>query len=128
MDLINSGSIADDWGLPSNLDAIFQFSGDGRIYAIKDSQYYTINSITRKRPSGPPRPLRDFGVYRVNAAFMATNGRNMRDTIFFEGNRYYKIDDRTRRVSKSHMMFQCFSDYTLLPKGNMNVHIQLGLT
>ena len=34
MRMIERGSLTRDWGLPSNIDAIFQFS-NGKIYAIK---------------------------------------------------------------------------------------------
>lgn len=35
MRMVDRGSLSRDWGLPRNIDAIFQFSGDGKIYAIK---------------------------------------------------------------------------------------------
>ena len=104
MNLLSYGSIENDWGLPSDLDAVFQFSEYGKIYAIKGRQYYTINRVGAK-PTGGPRPLSDWGqrLTTVDAAFMATNGANMRDTIFFSGDHYYTINTRTRRVRMDNM-------------------------
>ena len=68
------------------------------LYRISDDQYYTIPGIQYMRVDGPPRPLRQLGVDRVDGAFMATNGRGMRDTILFRGNQYYKVNDATFRV------------------------------
>ena len=67
---------------------------------LTGDKYYTINSISRTQPSGPARSLlADWGVDSVHAAFMATNGRGMRDTMFFKGDQYYKVNERTGRVT-----------------------------
>lgn len=101
MDMVDHGSLT-DWGLPSNIDAIFQYSGDGKIYAIKGNVYYTIPGISSMRVHGGARPLSDWGVDRVDATFMATNGRGMRDTIFFRDDRYYKISEATGQVAPGY--------------------------
>ena len=67
-------------------------------YYLSGNDYYTISGIGSMRAEGGARPMSDWGINRADATFMATNGRGMRDTIFFSGNQYYKISEATYRV------------------------------
>ena len=63
------------------------------------------------RAEGGARPMSDWGINRADATFMATNGRGMRDTIFFSGNQYYKISEATYKVRNFYILWFTFYWY-----------------
>ncbi|XP_067949426.1 matrix metalloproteinase-14-like [Watersipora subatra] len=96
---IANGSIADKFvGLPSNIDAIFTWSGNGKTYAIKGSRYYMIQENWHVAAGYP----KDMSIWqglpyaRIDAAIGF--GGNTR-TYFFSGGDYYRFNDRLLQVT-----------------------------
>ena len=88
-------------GLPNDIDAIFTWSGNGKVYVMKGSQYYKLMEDLKQIEPNYPRNIdvwtqrSDYAFQQalsggIDAAFQYKNGR----TYFFKGQEYYRLTDR----------------------------------
>lgn len=107
------------YGLPSNLDAAFVWSGNGKVYFTKGNRYYRLSNQYgvryeyRRVDRGYPRDLSiwDGLPSQISASLQWKNGR----TYFFNMAEYRRFNDRNFRVdsgyprSTSRWWFGCSS-------------------
>ena len=80
-----------EWrGLPSNLDAVFEFGQDGHLYFFKLSSYWKYDTELGQMSDGYPRDISDWTniPHNVDAAFTWRNGK----TYFFKSGEYWRYD------------------------------------
>ncbi|XP_072050841.1 stromelysin-2-like [Amphiura filiformis] len=90
-------------GVPDDIDAAFHWSGNGKIYFIKGTEYWRFNTHWKKVDWGYPLPLHkwDLGFDQVDTVLQWEDS----PTYFFTGNDYYRYDDKRtnpKRLSTSH--------------------------
>lgn len=80
-------------GIPSGIDAAFDWSGNDKIYFIKGPKFWRYDST---EPHVNPQFPKSLNMWKglpnhIDAAFQWKNGH----TYFFNGNKYYKFNDKT---------------------------------
>merc|ERR1712029_1277750 len=97
--------ISSGWdGLPSNVDAAFVWSGNGKIYFLKGNKYYRFDPEERppvKRSY--PKPVENWeGIPgNIDDALQYKNGY----TYFFKQGRYWRFDDKNFGIDRADPPF-----------------------
>ncbi|CAK8672150.1 unnamed protein product [Clavelina lepadiformis] len=87
------------FGIPSNIDAVFQWSGNGKIYFTKGAKYWRYNPQRRAADPGYPKSLSVWSGLPENIdASLQWNGK----TYFFRDGLYYRFDDQRIQVAESN--------------------------
>ena len=85
-------------GIPFNVDAVFRWTGNGKIYFFKGDQYWKFDPSRGSEPvsSSYPQPVSNWGNLpgNLDAAVTYSNGRS----YFFKKGYYYRFDDARFQV------------------------------
>ena len=88
-------------GIPSNVDAAFRWTGNGKIYFFKGDRYWRFDPSRTSQPvsSSYPQPISNWGDLpnNLDAAVTYSNGR----TYFFKKGYYYRFDNAKFKVGSS---------------------------
>uniref|UniRef100_H2ZEY6 Peptidase metallopeptidase domain-containing protein n=1 Tax=Ciona savignyi TaxID=51511 RepID=H2ZEY6_CIOSA len=95
----NTAHISTLYGsVPSFIDAVFEWSGNGKIYFIKGDKYWRYNPNIKAIDAGYPKPLTVWrGLPGHIDSALQWNGK----TYFFENGLYYRFDDNRIQVANS---------------------------
>ena len=93
-------------GVPNNVDAVFKWAANGKMYFFKGSQYWRFESKLESTGQAGvsdkyPRPIAVWKGVPNNIDSVVTY-ENKR-TYFFKGNTYYRFDDTGFKVSVDFM-------------------------
>lgn len=85
-----------NWGLPANIDAVFRWTGNDRIYFFKGDQYYRYNTMTYRIDPGYPRPLSVWNNVRGPVSAVLDIASN---SYFFSGQYFQVFVDSSFRAT-----------------------------
>ena len=93
-------------GIPSNIDAAFVWSGNGKIYFFKDEQYWKFDPSRKPAvQSVYPRNLTRWDLpSNIDGAVQWSDNQ----TYFFKGSQYYKFNDQQFAVEPGYSCLEQF--------------------
>lgn len=87
------------WGQINQVDAAYEVPSENSFFVFEDRQYWGINSRTKRKLAGYPKPLTNLGlpssVSKVDAAVYVPTTRK---TLFFVKNLYWSYDDARNQM------------------------------
>lgn len=94
------------WGQINQVDAAYEIPNEDRFFVFEDRQYWGINSRTKIKLSGYPKPLTNLGlpssVRKVDAAVYVTSTRK---TLIFAKNQYWSYNEARNQMDYGYPRF-----------------------